>query len=365
MSGQQPDDSISNFAALILTFSKLVAEEEQPQAASAINWWSNFAALILTFSKLVVEEEQCRTTTATARRRRSPVSELGEAANAIQSLSQDTLASLQEQEMEHAATLRGWHFTPTDGHSQPSAEEKTKEDISKLIVKLMLTCNWQQHELQRLKRIIDEMQDSQCHANRSFNTRINHLEQDGASSASTGQSSSQPSTLELEQRIDQAVATIDDLGTFMRSKTISLLHRAEGRHLHVAATSSQQQLVMFKMSNFRIDKLDDYTKSNPLAWWQGFTTELGLHEVPERLKIAAPYLNTTGACQMWLNHLAVKEGVDMEDLHTKLDWDAITALWKARFIVQDRKAKAANQAFQIYQGNQPTLLVNGMAKNFR
>ncbi|GBG62258.1 hypothetical protein CBR_g29866 [Chara braunii] len=72
------------------------------------------------------------------------------ATNAVPRLRQKASASLQQQELQYAATLRDWHFTPTDGYSQPLAEEKTKDDISKLIARLLLTCNWQQHELQRL-----------------------------------------------------------------------------------------------------------------------------------------------------------------------------------------------------------------------
>ncbi|GBG73684.1 hypothetical protein CBR_g17026 [Chara braunii] len=328
-----PGESISDFAAGVLTFSKLVAKEEPRQAEAAAE----------------LQRQQQEAAEAQGRQQE-------EAANAVHRLRQGASASLQRQEMEYAAKLRSWHFTPTDGHCQPSEDEKTKEDMSKLIAKLMLTCNWQQEELKRLEGVINETRDTQSHTNCSFNARLDHLEQDDAASASAGSSNSQPSMQELEERIDHVVTTIGDLATFARPVTISQqlpVLKADVCTLqqHPPGGSNPRP---YKMPNLDIEKFDDYHKQDPLTWWQGFTTAIDIHLVPDHLRIAALYLNMTGACQIWLNHLATHEEVTMANLHTKISWDDLAAKWKKRFIVDNAKAHTVNQIFCMFQGTQPS-----------
>ncbi|GBG62176.1 hypothetical protein CBR_g29375 [Chara braunii] len=201
MTGQQPGESISDFATHVLAVSKLVAKEEQRQADAA--------------AELLRRQQEA----AEAQHRQQEA-----AANAVQRLRQEVAASLHQQELECASTLRGWHFTPTDGHSQPSAEEETKDDISKFIARLLLTCNWQQPELERLKHVIKETRDMHSHTNHSFNACLDNLEDDDAASAHAGPSSSESSTRELEERIDRVVATIGDLGTLASSNDQPTTH---------------------------------------------------------------------------------------------------------------------------------------------
>ncbi|GBG60793.1 hypothetical protein CBR_g12531 [Chara braunii] len=258
--------------------------------------------------------------------------------------------------MDYAVILRKWHFKLTESNSNPTDAEKTKEDIAMMIALLIATCNWQQQELQRLARVIDSNCDQQDGTNRGFHTHIGHLENLDTATPDSKPYTSQPSTRQLEQRIDHMVATIGNLGTFAEPATISQ-HIAsltsDLRTLQQRPSGSSDQRP-YKMPNFNIEKFDDYTKQDPLAWWQGFTTQSRFRDVPEHLKLATLYLNTTGACQIWLNHLISKEGVNMDRLHAKLDWDIVEALWKARFIIQDEVAKGINKDFQMYQGSQPT-----------
>ncbi|GBG79885.1 hypothetical protein CBR_g30150 [Chara braunii] len=108
------------------------------------------------------------------------------------------------------------------------------------------------------------------------------------------------------------------------------------------------------MANFNIKKFNDYHKQDPLAWWQGFTTAIDIHRVPDQLRIAALSINVTGACQIWLNHWATREEVTMASLHAKIPWEDLTAKWKKWFIVDNAKACAVNQIFRIFQGTQPS-----------
>ncbi|GBG74655.1 hypothetical protein CBR_g19063 [Chara braunii] len=108
------------------------------------------------------------------------------------------------------------------------------------------------------------------------------------------------------------------------------------------------------MPTFRIAKFDDYTHQDPVVWWQGFTTELGIHEVPEHLFIGALFLNLKGGCQIWLSHMATAHGVQVFDLHKKVSREDLTKEWKKRFIVDDAPALAINRIFTMAQGNTAT-----------
>ncbi|GBG89231.1 hypothetical protein CBR_g48939 [Chara braunii] len=110
----------------------------------------------------------------------------------------------------------------------------------------------------------------------------------------------------------------------------------------------------YKMPTFRIEKFDDYTHQDPVVWWQGFTTELGIHWVPDHLFISALFINTKGGCQIWLSHMATIHGVQVSDLYKKVSWEDMTKEWKKRFIVDDAPTLAINRIFTMAQGSTPT-----------
>ncbi|GBG66551.1 hypothetical protein CBR_g64821 [Chara braunii] len=239
MPGQQPGEYISDFAARVLTFSKVVAEEEQ---------WQAEAAATLRWQQQEVAEAQHRQQEA--------------AADAVQCLRQESATSLLQEELEYAAMLRAWHFTPPDGHNQRRSTKRQRKKFPSSSRRM--TCKWQQHELQRLERVIGELRDSQGQANRSIHAHLDRLKQDNAASASAAPSNNQPSTRQLEQRI--VVATIGDLGTLAESATIShqiALLTSSLRTLQQRPSSSGEQHT-YKMPNFNIEKFDGYTKQNTL-----------------------------------------------------------------------------------------------------
>ncbi|GBG64138.1 hypothetical protein CBR_g40837 [Chara braunii] len=108
------------------------------------------------------------------------------------------------------------------------------------------------------------------------------------------------------------------------------------------------------MPTFRIEKFDDYTHQDPDVWWQGFTTELGIHEIPYHLFISALFINTKGGCQIWLSHMATIHGIQVSDLYKKVSWEDMTKEWKKRFIVDDAPALSINRIFTMAQGSTPT-----------
>ncbi|GBG87128.1 hypothetical protein CBR_g44585 [Chara braunii] len=194
-------------------------------------------------------------------------------------------------------------------------------------------------------------------ATRALDSHMQDLEQ-VAPRPEAGESSSAPSARQLEERVDHVVAMLGDISTFAAPATISqqldtLKTEIRQRQQSSDPDRSTNTAKHYKMSTFRIEKFDDYTHQDPVVWWQGFTTELGIHEVPEHMFIGALFLNAKGGCQIWLSHMATVHGVQVFDLH-KVSWEDLTKEWKKRFIVDDAPALAINCIFTMAQGNTAT-----------
>ncbi|GBG71649.1 hypothetical protein CBR_g9065 [Chara braunii] len=194
---------------------------------------------------------------------------------------------------------------------------------------------------------------------KSLHARLDVLEKDDVPHRHTASSSIDPPNRELEEQMDHLVALVGNLNSFRQSVTISqqiATLQADLRQLQQQPTGTYNNLTskQYKMPKFSIDRFDDYHKADPIRWWQGFTNELSIHLVPPESKISALYLCSTGASQVWLNHLAQTEGVDVAKLYTKITWEAMTEKWRKCFIVNDAKAKGVNRIFSMHQDSQPT-----------
>ncbi|GBG86544.1 hypothetical protein CBR_g41607 [Chara braunii] len=152
---------------------------------------------------------------------------------------------------------------------------------------------------------------------------------------------------------------LGDIGTFAAPATISqqldtLKTEIKQRQQPSDPDRSTNTTKHYKMPTFRIEKFDDYTHQDPVVWWQGFTTELGIHEVPKHLFIDALFLNVKGGCLIRLSHMATVHGVEVFDLHTKVSWEDLTKEWKKWSIVDDAPVLAINRIFTMAQGNTAT-----------
>ncbi|GBG67181.1 hypothetical protein CBR_g84845 [Chara braunii] len=251
---------------------------------------------------------------------------------------------LQRHEAASIERLKFWHFEPAEDDDDATPEEQHKEFLSKLVTLLVYT-------LQNHKDMHED-------ATRALHSRVQDLEQ-AAPRLDAGKSSSAPSTRQLEERVDHVVAMLGDISTFAAPATISeqlSTLQTELRQLHQPhdndrSTSTSKN---YKMPTFRIEKFDDYTHQDPVVWWDGFTTELGIHEVPEYLFISALFLNVKGGCQIWLSHMATIYGVQVNHLYKKISWEDLTREWKKRFIIDDAPTLAINCLFTMTQGNTPT-----------
>ncbi|GBG78127.1 hypothetical protein CBR_g26164 [Chara braunii] len=110
----------------------------------------------------------------------------------------------------------------------------------------------------------------------------------------------------------------------------------------------------WKMSNFKIEKFDDYHKIDPLQWWMAFNAEADMHHTPALRQLDALYLQLIGGAQAFMTHMAVTLECTIATLHTKIMWEEFEKKWKTRFMVNNDKRHALNKIFRMFQGQQPS-----------
>ncbi|GBG82438.1 hypothetical protein CBR_g34814 [Chara braunii] len=263
-------------------------------------------------------------------------------------------ALLQPHEASSIEKLKYWDFEPNC--DEPTPEEHHREFMAKLVSRLVYMCNHLQSELANLQQAVRNYKTEHEDATRALDARVLGLEQ-AVPRPDAGASSSASSSRQLEERVDHVVAMLGDLSAFTEPATISqrfeLLDTKISQQQQTDHSHNNSSARPYKMPTFRIEKFDDYTHQDPFVWWQGFTTELGIHEVPDHLFISALFINTKGGCQIWLSHMATIHGVQVSDLYKKVSWEDMTKEWKKRFIVDDAPALAVNRIFTMAQGSTP------------
>ncbi|GBG69353.1 hypothetical protein CBR_g4047 [Chara braunii] len=280
-------------------------------------------------------------------------------------------ALLQRHEASSIEKLKYWHFEPNG--DEPTPEEQHREFMAKLVSRLVYTCNHLQSELANLQRAVRNQKTQHEDATRALDARVLDLEQ-AVPGPDAGASSSASSSRQLEEYVDHVVAMLGDISVFTEPATISqrfeLLDTKISQQQQTDHSHNNSSARPYKMPTFRIAKFDathiktrssggkdlqrswGFTKS--LTICQGFTTELGIHEVPDHLFISALFINTKGGCQIWLSHMATIQGVQVSDLYKKVSWEDMTKEWKKRFIVDDAPTLAVNRIFTMAQGSTPT-----------
>ncbi|GBG59765.1 hypothetical protein CBR_g54868 [Chara braunii] len=226
---------------------------------------------------------------------------------------------LQRHEATSIERLKFWHFEPSEEHDDATLEEQHKEFLAKLVTLLDLE---------------------------QVTPRPN-----------AGETSSAPSTRQLEERVDHVVGMLGDIVTFAAPATISKqldTLKTEVQQLHQLPNKDGNTAQHYKMPTFQIEKFNDYTHQDPVLWWEGFTTQLRILFVPKHSYIGALFLNSKGGCQIWLSHLATFHGVQVADLKDKISWEELTRLWKKRFIMDDAPTLAINRLVAMMQGNTST-----------
>ncbi|GBG80214.1 hypothetical protein CBR_g30581 [Chara braunii] len=335
MPGQLANESIADYKQRFQTQLALIEAEEQHLLAAEAARLQAEAATTTEKQRLQAEAD------ADTQARRKEAQDL-----------------LQRHKTTSIERLKFWHFEPSEEHDDATPEEQHKEFMAKLMTRLVYTCNHLQSELANLQRGVRNHKAQHEDAARALDSRVQDLEQ-VAPRPEAGESSSAPSARQLEERVDHVVAMLGDISTFAAPATISqqldtlktnIRQRQQSSDLDRSTSTTNH----YKMPTFRIEKFDDYTHQDPVVWWQGFTTELGIHEVPEHLFIGALFLNAKGGCQIWLSHMATVHGVQVFDLHKKVSWEDLTKERKKRFIVADAPTLDINRIFTKAQGNTTT-----------
>ncbi|GBG77421.1 hypothetical protein CBR_g23870 [Chara braunii] len=205
MLGQLANESIADYKQRFQTLLALIEAEEQRQLAAE-------AARLQAEAAATIEKQRLQ----------------AEADADTQAHRKEAQDLLQRHEAASIERLRFWHFQPSNG-DDATPEEQHREFLSKLVTQLLYACNYQRSELetqnqelqqqyQDLKKQHQELANLrgtvQSHedATRALYSRVLDLEQ-AAPGPDAGESSSAPSTCQLEERIDHIVAMLGDSAT--------------------------------------------------------------------------------------------------------------------------------------------------------
>ncbi|GBG76800.1 hypothetical protein CBR_g23015 [Chara braunii] len=284
---------------------------------------------------------------------------------------------LANEEATYRGLLQQQHFQATEEQEEPTEEERSKEATAVLMENLLYACNWQQRELMAMRQIfiryegtfqtldqkiaVLQAENSTLQAANSHQQAINDQLQTDVSMGlaqlsaveSTGSAVSDCSPAlaaqakQLEERINHVVASLGDISKFVGTSTVS-------NQLQTLSDRVQQRTAVvvkeWKMSNFKIEKFDDYHKTDPLKWWMAFNAEADVHHVPPLRRFDALYLQLIGGAQAFMTHMAVTLECTIATLHTKISWEDFKKKWKTQFMVNNDKRHALNKIFCMFQG---------------
>ncbi|GBG74849.1 hypothetical protein CBR_g19362 [Chara braunii] len=214
---------------------------------------------------------------------------------------------LTHDEATYGRLLRRQHFHETEERQEPTTKEADKEGIAVLMENLLAAVDCSPALTARAKQ--------------------------------------------LEERVNHLVASLGDISKFAGASTVSnqlqtLSDRVDQRPVAVAKE--------WKMPNFKIEKFDDYHKTDPLQWWMAFNAEADVHHTPPLRRLDALYLQLIGGAQAFMTHMAATLECTIATLHTKITWEEFEKKWKTRFMVNNDKRHALNKIFHIFQGQQPS-----------
>ncbi|GBG88235.1 hypothetical protein CBR_g46802 [Chara braunii] len=322
----------------LLAFLKRLQLYSETTAAELSKWEEEEAACQQEIQRQLAEAEAARQQAAT-----EAAAAATEAATAARLQQQQVEASqhqaryqatmdLARDEATYGRLLRRQHFQETEERQEPTEEEGDKEGIAVLMENLLYTCNWQERELLAMRQIFIrhettfkamdkkivtlQAEINTLHAaNSQHHTLNNQLQTDVSmglaqlsAAASTGSAAVDCSPTfaaqakQLEERINHLVASLGHISKFAGASTVSnqlqtLSDRVDQR---LAAAAKE-----WKMPNFKIEKFDDYHKTNPLQWWMAFNAEADVHHTPAHRRLDALYLQLIGGAQAFMTHMAV------------------------------------------------------------
>ncbi|GBG61300.1 hypothetical protein CBR_g19833 [Chara braunii] len=222
-----------------------------------------------------------------------------------------TAMNLVNEEATYRNLLRQQHFRANEEQEEPIEEERLRKSTSIFMENLLYTCNWQQRELLAMQRVIiglenifkainDRLQDSI----EAGMARLSAIESTGGA-VSNRSPALAAQAKQIEERINHVVASLGDISQFAGTSTVSNQLQTLSDHVQQRTAAVKER----KMSNFKIEKFDDYHKTNPLQWWMAFNAEADEHHTPPTRRMDALYLQLIGGAQAFMTHMPSRSNV--------------------------------------------------------
>ncbi|GBG79419.1 hypothetical protein CBR_g29566 [Chara braunii] len=271
---------------------------------------------------------------------------------------------LTKDEAMYSRLLRRQHFQTTEEQEEPTEEESDKESTTVLMENLLYTCNWQQRELLVMRQIficyeatfrsidlkiaalqaenstLQDANSQQQTINDQLQTivstglaRLSAVESTGSAVADCSPTLAAQDK-QLEERINHMVASLGDISTFAGASTISNQLQTLSDHVQQRTAAVVKE---WEMPDFKIEKFDDYHKTDLLQWWMAFNAEADVHHAPPKRRLDALYLQLIGGAQAFMTRMAVTLECTIATLHTKITWEEFEKKWKTRFMVNNDK----------------------------
>ncbi|GBG81140.1 hypothetical protein CBR_g31816 [Chara braunii] len=359
---QQADETQLAFFERLKVYSETTAAELR-------KWEEEEAARQQATQRQLAEAEAARKRAATEAAAAARLQQQQLEASQNQVRYQATL-DLSSGEATYGRLLRKQHFHATAKKEEPTDADNDKEGIAILMENLLYTCNWQQRELLAIRQVLIrheatlkpmDQKIATLQSAQSVQQDINDQLQDNVSTGMARLSAveslgctvpdSSPALAaqakQLEERINHLVASLGDISKFAGASTVSIQLQTLNDRVQQRTTAVVKE---WKMPNFKIEKFDDYHKTDPLQWWMGFNAEADVHHTPPLRRMDALYLQLISGAQAFMTHMAVTLECTIATLHTKITWEEFEKKWKTRFMVNNDKRHTLNKIFCIFQG---------------
>ncbi|GBG73245.1 hypothetical protein CBR_g12963 [Chara braunii] len=269
--------------------------------------------------------------------------------------------NLLNEEAAYGRVLRQQHFRATEEQDEPTEDERNRETTAVLIENLLYTCNWQQRELLAMRQVLIRHEGNF----KAMDQHITALQADtGMLQAADSQQQAINDRLQdsLDERINHIVTSLGDISKFAGASTVSNQLQTLSDRVDQRPTAAAKE---WKMSNFKIEKFDDYHKTDPLQWWMAFNTEADVHHTPPLRRMDTLYLQLIGGAQQFMTHMAVTLECTIATLHTKIMWEEFEKKWKTRFMVNNDKRRLEQDLPHLPRPTTFAGMADGVAKTRR
>ncbi|GBG79828.1 hypothetical protein CBR_g30092 [Chara braunii] len=266
-----------------LAFLKRLYLYSETTAAELSKWEEEEAARQQEIQRQLVEAEAARQQAAAEAAAAARLQQQQVEASRNQVRYQATM-DLTKDEATYGRLLQRQHFQATKDQEEPTEEESDKEATTVLMENLLYTCNWQQllamrqifiryeatfrtqeRKITALQHANSQQQAISDQLQTTVNTglaRLSAVESTGSAVADCSPALAAQAK-QLEERINHVVTSLGDISKFAGAATVSNQLQTLSDHVQQRPAAVAKE---WKMPNFKIEKFDDYYKTDPLQW---------------------------------------------------------------------------------------------------